>query len=161
MGQALTLICGDNPRAVVLRAFPSRESEEMGSRKLNDRELRSFCTDVGAEDGCDPRLDRREGVGKVPNRKALQLCAQVERTLAGVLADCGEDLLRDLLIESVIPAPNASRLLVTVRPAVPIEPAVVLERLEHARAKLRTEVVAAIHRRRAPDLLFRVSQPEQ
>lgn len=160
-GQALTLICGDNLRAVILRAFPSRESEDMSSRKISHRALRSSCADVGAGDGCDPRLDRREGTGKVPNRKALQLCAQVARALAGVFADCGEDLLRDLLIESVTPAPNASRLLVTVRPAVPMESPVVLARLEHARAKLRTETVAAIHRRRAPDLLFRVSQSER
>jgi ribosome-binding factor A len=125
-------------------------------RKKYRRQLLSSCSDIGAGDGCDPRLDRRDGAGKVANRKALQLCAQVARTLMGVIADCGDDVLRDLQVESVTPAPNASRLLVTVRPIVPIDIAVVLERLEHARAKLRTEAGAAIHRRRAPDLLFRV-----
>jgi ribosome-binding factor A len=128
----------------------------MPSRKISRRELLSSCTEVGAEDGRDPRFDRREGSGKVPNRKALQLCAQVARTLMGAFADCGDDVIRDLCIESVTPAPNASRLLVTVRPLVPLKTAVVLERLEHARAKLRMEAIAAIHRRRAPDLLFRV-----
>jgi ribosome-binding factor A len=73
-----------------------------------------------------------------------------------VFADCADDVLRDLVIESVTPSPNASRLLVTVRPVVPLDTAVVLEHLDHARAKLRVEAVAAIHRRRAPDLLFRV-----
>jgi hypothetical protein len=130
----------------------------MPSRKISRRGLLSSCAELGAGDGRDPRLDRREGSGKVPNRKALQLCAQVTRTLMGVFADCGDDVLRDLFIESVIPAPNAGRLLVTVRPAVLLETAVVLEHLEHARAKLRSEAVAAIHRRRAPDLLFRVLQ---
>jgi len=128
----------------------------MPSRKISRHELLSSCAELGAGDGRDPRFDRREGSGKVPNRKALQLCAQVARTLMSVFADCGDDVLRDLLIESVTPAPNASRLLVTVMPAVPIETAVVLERLERARGKLRGEAVAAIHRRRAPDLLFRV-----
>ncbi|MGH7173147.1 MAG: ribosome-binding factor A [Gemmataceae bacterium] len=128
----------------------------MPSRKISRRELLSSCAELGAGDGRDPRFDRREGSGTVPNRKALQLCAQVARTLMGVFADCGDDVLRDLLIESVTPAPNASRLLVTVLPIVPIETAVVLERLEHARRKLRAEAAAAIHRRRAPDLLFRV-----
>ncbi|MHB1422533.1 MAG: ribosome-binding factor A [Gemmataceae bacterium] len=132
----------------------------MTSRKISRRELLSSCADVGAGDGCDPRLDRREGSAKVPNRKALQLCAQVARTLRGVFAECGDDVLRELTIESVTPAPNAARLLVTVRPAVPLEMAGVLERLVHARAKLRTDAVAAIHRRRAPDLLFRVLEPE-
>jgi ribosome-binding factor A len=128
----------------------------MPSRKISRRQLLASCAEVRADDGRDPRLDRREGSAKVPNRKALQLCAQVARTLMGVFADCGDDVLRDLDIESVTPAPNASRLLVTVRPLVPVETAIVRERLEHARAKLRSEAVAAIHRRRAPDLLFHV-----
>lgn len=125
-------------------------------RKISRRELLSSCSEVGAGDGRDPRFDRREGTGKVPNRKALQLCAQVTRTLMGVFAECGDDVLRDLSIESVIPAPNAGRLLVTVRPTVSIQTAVVLEHLDNARARLRTETVAAINRRKAPDLLFRV-----
>jgi ribosome-binding factor A len=128
----------------------------MSSRKISRRKLISYCAELGSGDGCDPRLDRREGTGKVPNRKALQLCAQVARTLAGVLAECGDDVLRDLLVESVTPMPNAARLLVTLLPTVPRETSVILERLEHARGKLRTEAVAAIHRRRAPELLFRV-----
>jgi hypothetical protein len=130
----------------------------MPSRKISRRELLSSCAELGAGDGRDPRLDRREGSGKVPNRKALQLCAQVARTLMSVFAECADDVLRDLSIESVTPAPNAARLLVTVRPTVLRETEVVLEHLEHARAKLCTEAAAAIHRRRAPDLLFRVLQ---
>lgn len=133
----------------------------MPFRKISRQQLLSSCVEVGAGDGHDPRLDRREGSSKVPNRKALQLCAQVARTLMAVFADCGDEVIRDLCVEAVTPAPNASRLLVTVRPLVPIETAVVLERLEHARAKLRLEAVAAIHRRRAPDLLFRVLQAER
>ncbi len=128
----------------------------MSWRKISHRQLLSACAEPTSEDGRDPRLDRREGSGKVANRKALQLCAQVARTLSGAFAECGDDVLRDLVIESVTPAPNASRLLVTVRRTVPVETAVVLEHLQRARAKLRTEAAAAINRRRASDLLFRV-----
>lgn len=130
----------------------------MRFRKISRRQLLSSCSELGAGDGCDPRLDRPEGAGKVRNRKALQLCAQVERTLVSIFADCGDDVLRDLLVESVTPMPNASRLLVTVLPTVPIETAMILEHLENARGKLRSEAVAAINRRRAPDLLFRVRE---
>jgi hypothetical protein len=130
----------------------------MSSRKISRRELLSSCVEPGTGDGCDPRLDRREGTGKVSNRKALQLCAQVARTLASVFADCGDDVLRDLLIDSVTPMPNTSRLLVTVLPTATIETSVLLDHLERARGKLRTEAVAAIHRRRAPDLVFRVQE---
>ena len=131
----------------------------MTSRKISRRELLSSCSGIGVGDGCDPRLDRRGARARHPIAKHCDCAAQIERALIGVLADCGDDLLRDLTIESVSPAPNASRVLVTFRPTVAVETAVVLERLGHARAKLRTEAVAAIHRRHAPDLLFRVLQP--
>src|SRR5262249_61660126 len=117
-------------------------------------------SEVGPEDGLDPRYDRPAGQDKVPNRKALQLCSQVAETLSGVLAgELGDDVLRDLLVESVTPAPNSSRLLVTLRPApgAPApDPAVVAGRLDRARDRLRAEVAAAVHRRRAPDLTFRL-----
>jgi ribosome-binding factor A len=130
----------------------------MPRRKISRRALLSSCAEPGAEDGRDPRLDRREGSDKVPNRKALQLCAQVARTLLSVFAECGDDVLRDLVIESVTPAPNTARLLVTVRRTVPVETEVVLHHLQRARGKLRTETVAAINRRRAPDLLFQIRE---
>ena len=130
----------------------------MPRRKISRRSLLSGCAEPSSEDGLDPRLDRREASGKVPNRKALQLCAQVEQTLQAVFAECGDAVLRDLLIDSVKPAPNAARLLVTVRRTVPLEAALVLEHLHRAHGKLRTETVAALHRRRAPDLLFRVME---
>src|SRR5271170_3715087 len=62
-------------------------------------------------------LDRQ--MGRVENRKALQLCSQVAETLALVLTgESGDDLLRDLLVESVVPYPTASRLLVTLIPTI-------------------------------------------
>jgi ribosome-binding factor A len=128
----------------------------MPRRKISRRALLSACDEPSTEDGRDPRFDRREGSGKVPNRKALQVCAQVERTLSGVFVELGDEVLRDLLIDSVTPAPNAARLLVTVRKPPGINTDAVLEHLQRAHGKLRAEAVAALHRRRAPDLLFRV-----
>jgi len=58
-----------------------------------------------------------------------------------------------------VPAPYASRLLVAVAPSPApeaVEVAAVLERLDRVRGRLRTEVAAAVHRRKAPDLTFRV-----
>jgi hypothetical protein len=45
-------------------------------------------------------------------RKDLQLCRQVAETLQLVLGDCGDDVLRDLHVVRVVPAPDASQLLV-------------------------------------------------
>ena len=48
------------------------------------------------------------------DRKALQLCHQVAETLEEVLAECGDGLLQALRVLDVEPAPDASRLLVTL-----------------------------------------------
>ena len=118
------------------------------------------CAEPGAGDGLDPRLESKEATGKVANRKALLLCGEAERTLSAVLAgECGDEVLRNLVVASVKPAPTSARLLVTVYPAVPmtgVDAAAVLARLERARGLLRTVVASALNRRRAPDLMFRV-----
>ena len=132
----------------------------MASRKVSRRDLRAGCADPGAGDGLDTRLDRPDEQGRVRNRKALQMCAQVGRTLAQVLSgESGDPVLRDLVVASVVPAPNSARLLVTVAPAPgadDVDPAVVLAHLDRARGLLRNQVAAAVHRRKVPDLTFRV-----
>jgi ribosome-binding factor A len=133
-------------------------------QKINRKNLLQGTDSPGPDDGRDPRYDKPEQPNKVKNRKALQLCGQVAETLSFVLSgECDDDLLRDLLVESVVPYPTAVRLLVTLVPSVsadnvPMEQ--IAERLELVRGKLRSEVASAIHRRKAPDLLFRVLRPE-
>ena len=87
------------------------------------------------------------------------------RTLALVLdGESGDPVLRDLLVASVVPAPNSSRLLVTVSPAPgadDLDQATVAGHLERARGWLRSEVAGAINRRKAPDLAFRFIPPDR
>lgn len=94
------------------------------------------------------------------DRKARQLCGQVADTLSYVLGgECDDDVLRNLLVVAVDPAPDSSQLAVTVRQDPPlgaVSPAEVLARLTAASGKLRAAVAAAITRKRAPKLLFRV-----
>ena len=127
----------------------------MNSKKPSAEELLRACAEVGPDDGLDPRDFLRAPKPRVPNRKALQLCGQVARALDGVLRTCGDDVLRDLTVASVVPAPNAGRLLVTV--SGPVEAGRALEHLRRAAGLLRSEVAAAVHRRRAPELTFRVT----
>ena len=93
------------------------------------------------------RLGRE--MGRVENRKALQLCSQIAETLALVLAgESGDDLLRDLLVESVVPYPTSARLLVTLIPAIsagsaPLEK--YIEHLEPAKGQLRGEALDLRH----------------
>jgi len=121
-----------------------------------DRDLP--CAEYSHDDGIDPRkFFRPERTSKKSNRKVLQLCGQVAETLNQVLAgECGDEVLAELQVASVVPAPDATQLLVIIEPLfVPgPEEQLVNARFSAAAGRLRAEVAAAITRRRAPKLLF-------
>ena len=99
------------------------------------------------------------------DRKTYQLCRQVSDTLNFVLSgDTGDDVLRGLYVDRVDPAPDASRLLVSVAPLdrnddTPME--VYLTKLMAISGKLRSEVAASISRRKTPELTYRVVPPDE
>jgi ribosome-binding factor A len=127
----------------------------MASRRFSDKPPVGLCTEWTSDDGIDPRLTPRRSQGKVSNRKTLQLCRQVERILSGVLEG---DILRDLSVHSVVPAPDSTRLLVHVvfhgSDAVSTDD--ILGALQEAHIRLRREVALSIHRRKTPELTFQV-----
>jgi ribosome-binding factor A len=94
------------------------------------------------------------------DRKTLQLCSQVADTLNYVLSgECDDELLQSLQVMSVVPAPNASQLLVTVYPYAAggqSDAAEIRRHLTKAVGRLRSEVAASITRKKAPRLLFQV-----
>lgn len=133
----------------------------MKSQKRRRDMLRAHCEAFDEHDGIDPRDDARQGRSdRWQGRKCLQLCRQIAETLDLVLSgECDDEVLQNLQVVSVVPAPNASRLLVTVVCDVadgPTDSQAVLERLERQSARLRCEVAGAIHRRRTPTLAFQV-----
>ena len=104
-------------------------------------------------------IDRR-------NYKDLQLCRQAYRTLSLALAGGrGDEVLAGLVVRAVLPAPNATRLLVCLEPGPGAGDAVdladVLARLEHMKPALRREVVEGLVRKRAPELDFVVMPREE
>ncbi len=96
-------------------------------------------------------------------RKAKQLCRQVADTLDLVLSgDCRDQRLQSLQVISVVPAPNSSRLLVTVSVDLPSEEfdrQEILELLDRQTGRLRGEVAVSINRKRVPSLVFHVVGP--
>jgi ribosome-binding factor A len=133
----------------------------MPLRKPSRKRLRSLCAEVHPDDGSDPHVFfRKDGSRGKPRHKARQLCRQVAEILDSLLAgDSADALLNDLAVVSVEPAPDSATLLVTVaaRPsAEPVHPAATLGRLDRASGWIRTEVAAAITRKRAPLLVYRV-----
>lgn len=89
-------------------------------------------------------------------KKTRQLCREVERTLACALGECADELLRDLIVIAVEPAPDAGRLSVRFGASSVADAALVLERLEKLKGHLRAEVARAVVRKRAPELAFEV-----
>jgi hypothetical protein len=130
----------------------------MAPRRVSRKHLIQGCSEPGPGDGLDPRLDRPDGRGQgVGGRKTLQLCGQIARTLASLLATLGDETLRDLTVRSVTPAAGKGRLMVTLSPA-PSAPARARAEWQAAIDRFaplaRREAAAAIHRRKVPDLVF-------
>lgn len=125
------------------------------------------AVDSAAEARSEPTRRGTRGGGGAgrggPHRKALQLCHQVAETLNYVLSgECDDDVLRNLYVVRVDPAPDVGQMMVTVAPLDPkgaATPDVILARLAHASGQLRREVATSITRRKTPQLFFRVIAP--
>ncbi len=131
----------------------------MKRKKSNEDKYSDLRGEPGSEDGADPRTVFQEKNYK-GNRKALQLCRQVQKALGYALSSCEDDVLASLFVESVDPAPDDKRLMVTVSPLDPdISPEEVLVRVHHMMGHLRAEIAADIHRKRVPELAFRCVLP--
>jgi ribosome-binding factor A len=101
----------------------------------------------------------RQSARKKCGRKTQQLCAQVTEALNYAFAAvCNDHLLRELAVLAVEPAPNESRLLVTVGPTLPgpFDAKQVMAHVQRALGKLRSEVATAINRKKVPELAFSV-----
>ncbi|HWO24415.1 MAG TPA: hypothetical protein VNO30_36975 [Kofleriaceae bacterium] len=101
--------------------------------------------------------DRRGRSG----HKDLQVCRQVFDALTYALAELDDPMIDELSLASVIPAPNAARVLVTMVPSRDgIDPAAALARLRDSMTDLREEVAAELTRKRVPELVFRIGYLE-
>jgi ribosome-binding factor A len=131
------------------------QSKDAPSRDV----LSNYRAQIDADDGADPRdFLKKETHFRGAGRKAQQLCAQVAETLQQVLGESADAIVQSLHVASVVPAPDASQLLVIVAPAVGAQfsAAEAEEAIARAGGWLRSEVAAAITRKRAPQLVFRV-----
>ena len=127
-------------------------------------QLLAHCGEIHDDDGVDPREFFKAGrTHKKEDRKARQLCRQVAETIEQVLSgETGDDVLRGLRVSDVVPAPDSSRLLVTLRvdcEAERFDRKLVEHLLSCCKGHLRCEVAAAITRRKAPTLVFNIEGP--
>ena len=132
----------------------------MSRRKKSTPQRVPLCAEFHEDDGIDPRLFFKQGSDQRDDRKDRQLCKQVMRTLRLVLATCADSRVRELEVQSVVPAPDSSRLLVrvcTTETTARASSQDIVARLQLAQPYLRAEVAAAICRKRAPELAFEVA----
>ncbi len=132
-------------------------------RRIPRRNLSQIRGIPGPGDGIDPKDERRaaqrQGIPRA-SRKSLQLARQVARTLDASLAMSNNPVLRDLQVDSAVPAPDATRFIVTVaslRDLTPEDAQNILEQLANHSKDLRMEVAAAISRRKTPLLAFQLA----
>jgi ribosome-binding factor A len=109
------------------------------------------------EDGVDPRtyFDRHD-TNRPRERKTRMLCAQVADCLQLALDGIGDDDLQDVWLHGVEPFPDAGTLRVTVIAADAVRADLANAALARAAGFLRSEIAAAISRKRVPQLVFRV-----
>ena len=91
----------------------------MALDKRTREQMLAHCGEIHEDDGVDPReyLKLNTTTRKKEDHKAKRICRQVAETLDQVLSgETGDDILRNLRVESVVPAPDSSRLFVTLRP---------------------------------------------
>lgn len=134
--------------------------------KRKREQMLEHCGEIHDDDGVDPReyFKPMRPAGKI-NRKTMQLCSQVADTLRLVFAgEFDDEILHNLQVLSVDPAPDASQLAVTVcadLAAQGVGEEEIRDRLARVSGHLRTQVAAAITRKRAPRLLFHIVRPPE
>jgi ribosome-binding factor A len=129
------------------------------------RELLAHCDEMHDDDGIDPgEFFKSDRIHKKEHHNLRRLCRQVAETLDQVLAgEIADTLLQCLHVVSVAPAPDASRLLVTLRADCKrdeFDRNLLDDRLAACKSRLRCEVAAAITRRKAPSLTFYLIGPD-
>ena len=138
----------------------------MALDKRTREQMLEMCGELHEDDGVDPR-EFFQSQGRRPRKqkhKATQLCRQAAETLSQVLAgESGDPRLVCLRVVGVEPAPDASRLLVTLKAdctADEFDRAETEQQLHASAGRLRTAVAESITRRKAPTLAFVVIGPE-
>jgi ribosome-binding factor A len=136
----------------------------MALNRRQREQLRALCGEIHEDDGVDPRKYFKPAREREQDhRKSRQLCRQVQRTLDLVLSgESRSDLLSHLKIVSVLSGRDSSQLLIAVAADVPPEQfdrTQIEAQLALVQGRLRSEVSAAITRRKTPVLTFQLLDP--
>ncbi len=132
----------------------SRRRDMTGHRARSNAPLGAAPTHARAATSLRDNLARDE-------RKSMQLCKQVQHAIEDALAGFDDEVLRSLMVIRVDPAPNSGRLMVTLCPMAHLDEVnldAVMALVEGVKGDLRMEVGFQIHRKRIPELTFRLAE---
>ena len=129
------------------------------SRRVREL-LLAHCGHIGVDDCIDPHdYFRSRRPQSKENKKTLQLCRQVACCLNLVLGDCDDPIVQLMSVVDVIPAPDSSRVLVTLAvdcQSVDFDRDHALARATRQLPRLRNEIARSIHRKRVPNLTLQL-----
>ena len=94
--------------------------------------------------------------------RTASLCAQIQRTLELEIAAFEDARFDAVSVAAVVPDGRASRMLILLRvdPGSEVHPEDIRAAFAGAEGRLRSEVAAAIHRKRTPHLHYVVLDPK-
>lgn len=122
-------------------------------------EVNQLCSELGPDDGVDPRLLAKVYAEKRKTHKAGQLCKEALRTVSLVLAgELNDPLLQQLDVVEVSSDELGQFLIVTLVSSnvLESEELIIKERLGAIQGYLRSEIARSVKRKRAPALKFDV-----
>lgn len=120
------------------------------------RDVAQLCAEWRAEDGIDPRFEKRGRKPKSSLHQDRRICREVERILPLILAnESVNPLLRDLRVLSVDLEDDGHSLRVVLTDVFGIDAVPDVEQaLAGAQTWLRTELAGHFHRKRMPILVL-------
>jgi ribosome-binding factor A len=110
----------------------------------------------GVRTGGAPSIGADGGHEAHHDPKALRLCRQVREQLDLALAELGDPTLEGTHVHEVGYVGGTHTMRVDVTAPHGADPTAIAARLEAVRGRLRSEIAAAIHRKRTPMLCFAV-----
>lgn len=121
-------------------------------------QMHALVAEIGADDGTDPRTQKKEGTPRGDLHRTRRLCGHVARTVGFLINELALSDLQPWAVDRVEPWPDGARLRVVLRPlpGQRPDPDACLRRLSTVQGWLRTELAWTIQRKRAPELVFAV-----
>ena len=123
-------------------------------------EANQLCSELGPEDGIDPRLLAKKFTVKPRQHKQRQLSKEAQHTLSSVLSgELSDPAFHGLIVVNVTPNVDGQYLLVCVShidSSITLDEAQILTKLQAIQGFLRSAIARSVKRKHVPALKFKL-----